>query len=88
MEILVELILTIIFEGSTEGAKTKRFPLWLRILCAIIAAFLFLFILGTVLLVAVLFWNKFYHIPSIGFLLLAMFWIAMAIKTIKSKASS
>ncbi len=38
MDLLFELLIDIIFEGSIEAMNSKNVPIWLRILCTIIVS--------------------------------------------------
>ena len=85
MEVLLEAIFTVIFEGSIEGSKMKTLPMWVRILCATIVIFVFLSIVGILGFLSVKIWNEYYHIPSVLFLIVDFVLIAFTIKRIKKE---
>ena len=53
MDIIVELLVEIIVDGSIEAASSKRVPKWIRICLGTFVVLLFLFLCGVVLLAAV-----------------------------------
>lgn len=83
MYILLEIIFDIIFEGSINGVKSKKVPLWIRILCGIIFGLIFLFVVGIMALVSVLMWNQYYNIPSVLFILIDSVFVISAVKKLK-----
>lgn len=85
MEILFEIIITVIFEGSIEGMKMKKLPMWFRILCAIIVGFMFTFVISILGFLSIIIWNEYYHIPSILFLILDLVLILFTIKKVKKE---
>lgn len=85
MEILFEIILTVIFEGSVEGMKTKKLPMWVRILCTIIVSCMFTFVISILGFLSIIIWNEYYHIPSILFLILDLVLILFTIKKVKKR---
>lgn len=85
MDLLLEIIFSIIFEGSIEVMQGKKIPVFIRILCAIIAGLIFLFTIGIIGFVAISIWNEYYHIPSILFFILDLAFTLFAIKKIKNE---
>jgi biotin transporter BioY len=87
VEYLVEIIIEIIFEGSSEGMKNKKIPMWLRIVCTIIVSLIFLFAIGIIGLVAIAIWEDYYHIPSILFFALDIVIITCTVLKIRNSVN-
>jgi hypothetical protein len=83
MGFIFELIFEIILEGSIEGIKNGKIPMWIRIVCAIFVSTIFLFVIGIIGILAIKIWNDYYHIPSILFLILDLALVILIIKKIK-----
>jgi hypothetical protein len=82
---LIEIIISLVFEGSVEVLKIKNLPTWVRILCAAIVGLMFLLVVGIIGFLAVAMWNQYYNIPSALFLIISFVFIVLAVKKIKSR---
>ena len=83
MDLLFELIFSIIFEGSIEGMKSKKIPLWIRIICTIMVVAIFSFVISIIGLLAVAMWNEYHHIPSVLLSIVDLLFIIFGIKKVK-----
>ncbi|MCL2859369.1 MAG: hypothetical protein FWF46_02115 [Oscillospiraceae bacterium] len=75
MEALFEIIFEIVIEGSIAGAQSKKVPVLLRIICILICVAVFGGLFVAIGMVAYRTWSELYHIPSMIFIALDLFFI-------------
>lgn len=89
MELLFEIIFSIIFESSTfdgliERMKAKKSPMWVRIGCKLFASLTILLMIGLIATPAVLIWKD-QLLLSILFLFIDLIFVIYAIRKLKTK---
>ncbi len=82
MELIIEFIFELIFEGSIEISKSNKIPKWIRYPLIVIIALFFIAIIGTILLGGVLSLKENIFI-GIFLILVGLFMLIMSILKFK-----
>ncbi|MBQ9659155.1 MAG: hypothetical protein IJV31_10420 [Clostridia bacterium] len=91
MELLLEFIFTLIFEGSIEVAKDRKISKWIRYPLIILLSVFFISVIGLIIYVSIgMILSKEHYSPLGGILLLAfvIILIVSAIRSIKKEIKS
>ena len=79
MDLLFEILIELILEGSLELSKSRKVPIWIRIPLIILIILFFLFAISMVFLAGFLLYKE-NKIVSIFMLLIGVFLVIMSIK--------
>lgn len=85
MDILFEFLFELVFEGIIETAKSKKVPMFIRIIAGVLVSAFFLAIIGVIMFVGILSFKDNKPFSIIMFILAVVFVIALVLKIVKYK---